>query len=231
MNALEEIKHTLQCNADGQRATNLRTFFKNSNNDIFLGVGAARIRIIAKDYLTISLDEILELMKSNVHDERSVAYAILCLKFKKGDEKQKGSVFNFYIAHTQYLRDWDAVDDTAPHIAGPYLLNRSKDILYQLVYSQRIWDRRIAIVTTLYFVRRGNLDDALRIAHILLHDTQDLIHKAVGWVLREVGKKDVSLLKKFLDQYHTVMPRTMVRYAIERFSVDERKKYVMKEKR
>lgn len=230
MSELRKLRAQLKKNANLERAKNQRVFFKNTKDDLFLGIAAAVVRDIAKDYYNISMDDILELMKSNVHDERSIANVILCAKFKKSDEKGQTKLFNFYIKNRKYIRDWDSVDDSAPYIVGPYLISRDKAILYKLTQSKRIWDRRIAIVATLHFIRNGHLKDTIKISEMLLDDKEDLIHKAVGWALREVGKKDVSLLKKFLNKHHKTMPRTMLRYAIERFSIDERKKYLIKPK-
>ncbi len=226
--SVKQIKTMLHQHANHQRAVNFRRFFKNSKDDIFLGVPTATIRKLAKEFYLLSLDEIVLLMQSEVHDERSIANAMLCLKFRKSDAANQKIIFNFYIKNRKYINDWDGVDDSAPYIAGPYLLERDKKILYKLVKSKRIWDRRIAIVTTLHFTRQGKINDSLKIAKLLLNDEEDLIHKACGWVLREVGKKDLNALKKFLNKHQSSMPRTMLRYAIERFPEKERKKYLIK---
>ena len=139
-------------------------------------------------------------------------------------------IFNFYIKNKKYIHDWDSVDDSAPYIVGPYLISRDKRLLYQLAKSRRIWDRRIAIVSTLYFIRQGHVTDTLKLAILLLDDQEDLIHKAVGWMLREVGKKDILLLKRFINKHHKKMPRAMLRYAIERFSPEERNPYLIKQR-
>lgn len=228
MNTLEILKKKLKRYANKEKAANHQKYFKNSKDDLFLGIIASVIRQIAKDFFNLKQQDILTLMKSNVHDERSIANVILCTQFKKSDNEGKTKLFNFYIKNKKYIRDWDGVDDTAPYIVGPYLINRDKKLLYQLVKSQRIWDRRIAIVSTLYFIRQGHTTDTLKLAKILLNDKEDLIHKAAGWMLREVGKKDILSLKKFIDKHHTRIPRTMLRYAIERFPTAERKSYLIK---
>lgn len=165
-------------------------------------------------------------MNSNIHDERSLAHAILVLKYRKGDIAAQKEVFEYYIRNRIFIRSWDGVDDSAPYIAGPYLLKRSKMLLYALARSPRLWDRRIAMVTTWWFIRQGEVRDALNIARILLNDREDLIHKAAGWMLREAGKRDLHALEGFLKAHHKSMPRTMLRYAIERFPERKRKAYL-----
>lgn len=228
MNTLDHIRKELRRHTNKEKAVNHQKYFKHSKDDVFLGVTVPIIRKIAKEFSHLSTQDILVLMKSPVHDERSMANVILCAQYRKSDDEGKTKIFNFYIKNKKYIRDWDAVDDSAPYIVGPYLINRNKKLLYQLASSNRIWDRRIAIVATLYFVRQGHLTDTLKLAKTLLNDQEDLIHKAVGWVLREVGKKDISLLKKFINRHHKTMPRVMLRYAIERFSPEERNPYLIK---
>jgi 3-methyladenine DNA glycosylase AlkD len=226
---LTALKKRLCEHTDAKRAENFRRFFKNCKDDTFLGVPAATIRTLAKEWLpTTSLEDIQVLSRSTVHDERSLAHALLCLQFKKGSEETKTIVFNAYLENRQNIKDWDGVDDTAPYIVGPYLFDRDKSLLYELASSQNLWDRRIAIVSTLHFVRKGQISDSLHLSKLLLNDKEDLIHKAVGWVLREVGKKDITALKNFLQEYHKSMPRTMLRYAIERFTQEERKFYLLR---
>lgn len=219
--SLRHARKALRRHADPKKARVYRGYFKNSK-DIFLGVTTARMREIAREYSELALANVRELMKSRVHDERSLANSILVLKFQKGDERVQKRVFEFYIRNRQYIREWDAVDDSAPYIVGPYLLKRDKKLLYGLARSPRIWDRRIAMVATWWFIRQGQIRDSLKIARILLKDEEDLIHKAVGWMLREVGKRDLRALEQFLKKHHAKMPRTMFRYAIERFTPKER---------
>lgn len=223
---IHQAKKALLDLKDPVRAEAKRTFFKNCKNDIFLGVTAPSVNQIAKEFLTLEFPDLLQLMQSDVHEERSLANAILCKKFRKADENQKKEIFGFYIQHKQTIRDWDGVDDSAPYIAGAYLLDKDKHILYQLALSPSIWDRRIAIVATWWFIRHHQLEDTLKIAELLLKDKEDLIHKATGWMLRELGKRNIAALRQFLDRHHTMMPRTMLRYSIEKFSADERKKYL-----
>ncbi|HXB20998.1 MAG TPA: DNA alkylation repair protein [Candidatus Solibacter sp.] len=218
----------LQPHANPERALFVRGYFKNSSQDVFLGVSTPRLRAVAREYWQLPLKDIRKLMQSRIHEERSLANEILCIQFRKGDEQQQKKIFDFYVENRRFIREWDGVDGTAPYIVGPYLLNRSKKLLYELARSPRLWDRRIAMVSTLWFIRQGKVSDTLKLAKMLLGDDEDLIHKASGWMLREVGKQDVAALKKFLNAHRTAMPRTMLRYAIERFPEKERKQYLMK---
>jgi len=210
-----------------------RSYFKNSKNDEFWGVPATALRKVAAHFRDISLIQIKMLKESRVHDERSLAHAILCLKYKTAssgkdfvDEQKK--IFNFHIRHRRTIRDWSGVDDSAPYIVGHFLLERDKAPLFKLAQSRNIWDRRIAIVATWWFIRNKKIEPTLKIAKLLLKDEEDLIHKAVGWMLREVGKKNAKALEKFLDVNIRAMPRTTLRYAIERYSIEKRAMYLKK---
>ena len=223
---ISQVKELLLDLKDPVRAEAKRIFFKNCQADIFLGIRAPDIQKIAKNFSHLELSEVLLLMQSHVHEERSLANEILCLKFGKADERQKEKIFNFYIQNKEYIRDWDGVDDSAPYIVGAYLLDKDKQLLYQLARSKVIWDRRISIVSTWWFIRHKQIEDTLKIAELLLQDKEDLIHKATGWMLREAGKRNIAALREFLDTYSVHMPRTMLRYAIEKFEAAERKKYL-----
>lgn len=224
--SIAKARSRLKQKSNSQRAVTSRKFFKNCQDDTFLGVSSQYVREIAKEFYLLPLKDIVSFMKSRVHEERSLAHAILRIKFKKANLEEQSVIFNFYIKNRKYIRDWDGVDDSAPYIAGPYLLDKNKKILYKLASSRNLWDRRIAIVTTWWFIRQNSFVDTLKLAEILLEDEEDLIHKAVGWMLRELGKRDLVQLKKFLKLYADVMPRTMLRYAIEKFSEKERKAYL-----
>lgn len=180
--------------------------------------------------MLLPLTELPSLMQSDVHEERSLANAILCLKYRKAQENEKNEIFHFYLHHRHHIHDWDGVDDSAPYIVGAYLLDKNKELLYQLARSEVLWDRRIAIVTTWWFIRHGQLLETFKLAELLLEDKEDLIHKAVGWMLREAGKRDQSLLTQFLERHAHNMPRTMLRYAIERFAKDQRHYYLRHDK-
>jgi 3-methyladenine DNA glycosylase AlkD len=223
---LEAARHALHQLADPVRARTQRGFFKNCTGDTFLGVPTASARKVAKEFAHLPLAGIRKLMASAVHDERSLAHMILRIQFQKAAEAGQEKIFNFYLRNRRLIRDWDGVDDSAPYIVGPWLLTRDKSLLYELAKSSRLWDRRIAIVSTWWFIRNGHLNDTFALAEILLHDTEDLIHKATGWMLREAGKKDLHALEKFLRRHHATMPRTSLRYAIERFPPEKREVYL-----
>jgi 3-methyladenine DNA glycosylase AlkD len=225
-NPLDAARNALAAQADPKKSQVHRSFFTNSVDDIFLGVPTPTLRRLAKDFAHLSLTDIRRLLRSKIHDERSLANEILRAQFLKAAEKDRHKIFDFYIRNLQLIREWDGVDGSAPYIVGPWLLDRDKTILYELARAPRIWDRRIAIVSTWWFIRNGRVDDTFAIAEILLDDPEDLIHKATGWMLREAGKKDLRALERFLRKHHASMPRTMLRYAIERFSPEERAFYV-----
>ena len=206
-------------------------FFKTGRGeygerDIFAGIKVPVQRKIAKEFLNLSLTELKELLKSKVHEERLIALLTLVEKYQKGEEKEKDKIFRFYIDNRKGINNWDLVDISAPKIIGHYLLNKDKKLFYDFAKSDNLWDRRIAILATYSFIKSGSFDDALRISDLLLNDKHDLIHKAVGWMLREVGKKNLVVEEKFLQQRYNKMPRTMLRYAIEKFPETKRKKYL-----
>jgi len=216
----------LQKIANPQKAITYRGYFKECGDDIFLGVTTPLMRAVAKEFRDLPLPQIRLLMSSRIHDERSLAHAILRLRFEKGSEDEQERIFDFYVKNRKFIRSWDGVDDSAPYIAGRFLLNRDKKLLYDLIVSENIWDRRIALVTTWWFIRNGRIDDTLKLVQLVLKDNEDLIHKAAGWMLREAGKRDAGALKGFLKTHGKSMPRTMLRYAIERFPEAERKTYL-----
>jgi 3-methyladenine DNA glycosylase AlkD len=211
---------------DPQRAALSRKYFTDAGGEIFLGVPTPALRRIAREFRAMSLSEIRRLMQSRIHEERSFANEVLRLKFHKGSLQEQEEIFRFYVKNRGLISSWDCVDGSAPYIVGCHLLQREKKLLYQLAVSSRIWDRRIAIVSTWWFIRHGNIRDTLKLAKMLLRDREDLIHKATGWMLREVGKRDAAALRKFLGAHRAIMPRTMLRYAIERFPQAERKKFL-----
>jgi 3-methyladenine DNA glycosylase AlkD len=226
---MESISQDLRKAANKEKVAIYQNFFKTGKGqygegDIFLGVNVPDQRLIAKKHKDISLSELKELLSSKIHEERLTALIILTYKY----QDNKKAIFDFYMKNSKYINNWDLVDVTAPKIVGDYLLDKDKELLYKLVKSQNIWERRIAIVSTQEFIRKGKFEDTLKISTILLQDKHDLIHKAVGWMLREVGKKDTEVLIKFLDQHSKTMPRTMLRYAIEKFEEEKRLFYMKK---
>jgi len=228
---LESLKKELQELADEKQAEILQRFFKTGKGeygegDIFLGIKVPVQRNVAKKYSGLSLPKIQELLKSKIHEHRLIGLIILTEKYKKNGEEEKANIFNFYLKNTKNINNWDLVDVTAPGIVGHFLSDKKKNILYDLARSNNLWERRIAIVSTFDFIRQQEFEDTLALSEILLDDKHDLIHKAVGWMLREVGKKDETVLEAFLKQHYKVMPRTMLRYAIEKFEEEKRKKYL-----
>jgi 3-methyladenine DNA glycosylase AlkD len=177
--------------------------------------------------LLMTLAGVKKSLCSKVHEERLAALLVLVHKFEKGNEAEKRTIFDFYLANARSVNNWDLVDLTAPKIAGEWLLDKDKSVLYKLAASENLWERRIAVLSTFAFIRKGMFNDCLAIAEILLYDEHDLIHKAVGWMLREIGKKDLAAEEAFLKKHYREMPRTMLRYAIERFPEKRRKAYLL----
>ena len=228
---LKKLKKDLRSFVDREKAEVYPKFFKTGpgeygEGDKFIGVTVPNCRSVAKKYTTISQSEIKDLLKSKIHEERLVALLILVSKFQKANNAGKKSMYNFYLANTRYINNWDLVDLSSTKIVGEYLQNKSKSVLTNLAKSKNIWERRIAIVSTYSFIKKGNIDTTLKISSQLLRDKHDLIHKAVGWMLREVGKKDEIELEKFLRTNYNNIPRTTLRYAIERFAEKKRRKFL-----
>jgi len=226
------VNNDLKKFSDLEKAKILQGFFKTGpgqygEGDVFLGVSVPNIRKVAKGAVErLSLNDVKKLLSSKVHEKRLVALLILIEKYKK----DKDVVYDFYLENAKGVNNWDLVDLSAPNIVGDYLLERKdRKILYRLAKSDNLWEKRIAIVSTFAFIRDGQFSDTLKISKILLKDKHDLIHKAVGWMLREVGKRDEKLLKKFLRDNYSGIPRTTLRYAIERFEEGERLGFLREE--
>jgi 3-methyladenine DNA glycosylase AlkD len=229
-----KIQQRLRRFATKEKAAVLQRFFKTGpgqygEGDKFLGVVVPDIRHVVKEYRDAPLPEVVKLMRSPWHEERVCALLILVDKFEQSDEALRKKIYSLYLENTRYINNWDLVDLSAPKIVGPYLDGGSRALLYRLVRSKSLWERRIAILATFPYIRKGDFADALSISEKLLADDEDLMHKAVGWMLREVGKKDVTVLEGFLKKHHRKMPRTAFRYAIERFPEAKRKKYLRNE--
>jgi len=230
---LSKLKQDLQELANPKQAQLLQRFFKAGKGeygegDVFLGIIAPKKRELAKKYKDLSINEIQTLLNSKYNEARWISLLILINKYKKADESEKKKIFNFYLSNTKNINNWNLVDISAPKIIGVFLLDKDKKILYKLAKSESLWERRIAILSTAYFISKNQFDDTLKISEILLQDKHDLIHKAVGWMLREVGKRDQQVEEKFLQKHYKNMPRTMLRYAIERFEEGKRKGYLKK---
>lgn len=219
---VQQIQEKLRCLADPVVAASSTRFFKKAHceHDIFLGLRAATLRRLAKEYRSLPLAEIEILLQSQIHEERALALLILCLVVHRAEDAIRKQVFELYLANTGHVNNWDLVDVSAPSLVGAFLADKSRKPLYRLARSKNLWERRIAMVATQHFIRSDDFADTLKIAHMLLDDDEDLIHKAAGWMLREVGKRDEAALQGFLMEHRSSMPRTMLRYAIEKLPAD-----------
>ena len=229
----KQIQKELQAVGTAEKAACSQRFFKTGKGqygegDIFLGVTVPEQRKIAKNYVNIPLHDLEILLDSKTHEHRLTAIIILINKFQKAKEKEKKMFFDFYIKERKGINNWDLVDISAPNIVGSYLLDKDKNILYEFAKYGNLWEKRIAIVSTLHFIRENKFEDTVKISEMLLNEEHDLLHKAVGWMLRELGKKDQKREEDFLKKYLPLMPRTMLRYAIERFPEKKRKFYMQK---
>lgn len=216
---------------DKEDARFLQGFFKTGpgqygEGDVFLGIRVPAVRKLAKEHKDLQLKEALSLLKSPYHEVRLFALISMVTTFETGDETIQEKIYKLYLANTNYINNWDLVDLSAPNIVGTFLFTKSRKPLYQLAKSKSLWERRIAVLATFYFIKNNQFDDCLRIAEILLKDKEDLIHKAAGWMLREVGKRDTKIAEAFLKKHCRTMPRTMLRYAIERFTPAKRKRFL-----
>ena len=232
MDALIEIKTLLQ-RASRPTSGESPIFYKTgpgdyAEHDQFIGVSVPYLRKIAKMHGALTLPSIQTLIESPINEERLLALYILVFQYQQESYSGKDRIYRFYLNNFKYINNWNLVDASAHWIIGCHLLNADKTMLLTLAQSSVMWERRISIVSTWYFIKHNEFDWTIKLATILRNDTHDLIHKAVGWMLREVGKRDRLALIHFLDQYAHQLPRTMLRYAIEKFSVDERKSYLLK---
>lgn len=253
---IAELRAELKSHENPEKAKLYARFFKTGKGqygegDKFLGLTVPLQRGIAKKYTDITLKEIGMLLKSNIHEHRFTAAEILVMKYEKANEKTKKKIFNFYLKNSKRMNNWDIVDTSAPYIVGNFLLRASfqrkdvhekssfqsqiysgvsqkRKILYKLAKSKNLWERRISIIATQEFIRNWKFDDALKIARILMNDKHDLIQKATGWMLREVGNRNQKAEEEFLRKHYKTMPRTMLRYAIEKFDAKKRKFYMDK---
>ena len=228
---LKKLKFDLQKYSDKRKAKIAQRFFKTrhgeyAEGDIFLGITVPMLRILSKRYQSLAFNETLRLLKSRIHEERLLSLLILILKYRKVDLSEKRKIYKAYLNHSKYVNNWDLVDVSAKHIIGDFLKDKDRTPLYKLARSDSLWERRIAILATFHFIENNDFDDTLKISEILISDPYDLIHKAVGWMLREVGKRDRDFEERFLKKYYTAMPRTMLRYAIERFPESKRQAYL-----
>ena len=228
---VKAARQALRRYANPEKAKIHQWFFKTgkgeyAEGDRFIGVTVPQIRNVVKQFQALAIQDILKLLASKIHEDRLLALLILVNQFKRGDATTKKQVVDAYLANLQYVNNWDLVDSSAQYILGAYLHDQNPAVLYKLAKSTRLWDRRVAIIATFHFIKYGDFVDTLQLATRLLKDPEDLMHKAVGWMLREVGKKEQNVLEKFLKVNGKNMPRTMLRYAIERFPEKKRQEYL-----
>ncbi len=231
MKDLAKARTRLRQFASPKKAAFVSKYFKTGKGeygegDVFIGVTVPNMRQVAKQFRHLSLLETEKLLKSKIHEERSMALEILSLNFKNGDDNTRAHIFKLYIRNKKHINNWDLIDGSAPSIVGPYLKDKDKILLLNFAKSKRLWDRRVAMLATFSYIREKDFDIALRIAKILLKDEEDLMHKAVGWMLREIGNRDLPTEESFLKKHYKKMPRTMLRYAIEKFPEPKRLAYL-----
>jgi 3-methyladenine DNA glycosylase AlkD len=228
---LDLFKKEMQKLKNPEKAKLLQRYFKTgkgeyADGDNFLGIIVPKQREVAKKFYDLSLEDLQELLSSKIHEYRLTALFILVHKYKKADAKEKEEIVKFYLKNTKNINNWDLVDLSAPRILGDFLLNKDRKILYKLAKGH-LWEKRIAILSCFAFIAKNDFSDALKIAELLLGDKHDLIHKSVGWMLREIGKRDLQAEEKFLARHRRAMPRTMLRYAIEKFDEKKRAYFLM----
>lgn len=228
---LEAIRKTLRKQADKGGAEAHQRFFKTGpgeygEGDQFLGVRVPAIRRIAREFRDLPLDDTVSLLQSKIHEERLLALIMLTDRYRKGSAAEQAEIYALYLDNTRHINNWDLVDTSAEHIVGAHLKDRSRKRLHGLAGSDSLWERRIAIMATFHFIRNRDFEETLKLAELLLTDTEDLIHKAVGWMLREIGNRDRETEEIFLRRHGPDMPRTMLRYAIEKFPEDLRQQYL-----
>ena len=228
---IHQLISDMQQLANPEKAVTIAGFFKTGKGeygegDLFMGIPVPEQRKIARKYSLMSLKDLQKLISSKIHEHRLTALLILVIKYSKAHIKIREDIVNFYLKNIRHINNWDLVDLSADKILGPHLWERDNSILFNMATSQNLWERRIAIMTTFHFIKNNQFRDTLALAEILLHDRHDLIHKAVGWMLREIGKRDQETEERFLLKYYTKMPRTMLRYAIEKFDDNKRRFYL-----
>lgn len=231
----QQLKTELARAGNPTKAKFVQGYFKTGPGeygagDRFLGVTVPQQRAMAKKYADLSLESVQKLLQSQVHEHRLTALIILVSQYQRGSMSERKRIVRVYRASRRRINNWDLVDSSAPYILGPELFGKTITLLTAFARSKHLWDRRIAIITTQHFIRRGRYNETLRLAKLLLHDKHDLIHKAVGWMLREVGERSRVTEEAFLKKYASVMPRTMLRYALEKFSKTRRRYFLQLKK-
>lgn len=232
--SIESLINELKSYSNKEYAAHHLRFFKTGKGeygegDLFYGLKVPDVRRITKKYYkNIPLNDVKQLLINPYHEFRLAALIILVLKFQKTSIEEKEDIFNLYLNNVSYINNWDLVDISAPHIVGAYLFNKNTDQLWDLARSNHLWSERISIISTLYFIKKDKYFETIDIAEFFLNHKHDLMHKATGWMLREVGKRDMKVLLDFLDKFYKQMPRTMLRYSIEKLSPELRNKYMQK---
>jgi 3-methyladenine DNA glycosylase AlkD len=228
---LKEIRRELERRVDPTKVAIFQKFFKTGPGeygagDKFIGLTVPQVREVVALAQEASPGVVRGLLKSPIHEERLLALLIWVRQFTKGDEATRAMIYRSYLEHTRWINNWDLVDTSARDIVGGWLADKDRSVLYTLVKSKSLWERRIAIIATFHFIRTKDFKDALALSELLLQDEHDLMHKAVGWMLREMGKRDLPVLERFLIQHQQQMPRTMLRYAIEKLPERRRQEYL-----
>lgn len=231
----QQVSKAIKSLGDTKRAAAVSRFFKTGpgeygEGDVFAGLTVPQVRKLAREHAAMSLAEVKKLLGSKIHEARLLALIIMVQKFQRADARERAQVYALYLKATARVNNWDLVDSSADKIVGAYLETRSRRALYRLARSPVIWQRRIAVIATFWFIRRDDFSDTLRLVKMLASDKHDLIHKACGWMLREVGKRDVEVLRRFLDAHGPKLPRTTLRYAIECLSSRERRAYLLRKR-
>ena len=237
MGELEKLELEIKKQENKEKAKLLQGFFKTGKGeygegDVFLGIVVPIQRKISQEFKNLEMSGIQKLLSSDIHEKRLIALFILIEQYKKAkkekDEEKKKRIFDFYLANTEQVNNWDLVDLSAPNIVGDYLMDKKREILYKLSKSKNLWERRISVLATFTFIRNNQFEDSIKLAEILLKDKHDLIQKAAGWMLREIGKRNQEVEEEFLRKHYKLMGRTMLRYAIEKFDEEKRKFYLEK---
>ncbi len=227
----QEITERLLGLGNKEHAAASQRFFKTGpgqygEGDVFMGIKVPVLRKLAREYIDLSLKDIKIILQSKYHEQRLLSLLVMVGQFANGSQNKRKSIYQLYLKNTEFINNWDLVDTSAHYIVGPYLSDKSRAPLYKLAQSKSLWERRIAIMATFHYIKNSEFTDTLKIARILLYDQHDLIHKAVGWMLREIGKRRLKEEEDFLKKYYRKMPRTMLRYAIEKFPESKRQRYL-----